>query len=96
MQPKPDGAITNRMKTLWMFDPPRNQGASSESITHFIALCERLLTLLERARRMDLNGLRVTSSLGPIVRFKAGDAFRFVVAHQERHFLQLHRILTLA
>lgn len=93
MLPKPDGTIGNRMKSMRMFDPPRNNGASQESIDRFIDLCERFRKLLVRARRTDLDRMKVTSSLGPIVRFKAGDAFRFPIAHQQRHFLQLERTL---
>ena len=96
MTPAPDGSIRNRMKTLRMFDPPRNQGASIESIDRFIDLCTRFQHLLERARHTDLNRMRVTSSLGPIIRFKAGDAFRFPIAHHQRHFLQLERALVSA
>ena len=81
MAPRPDGSISNRMKTLRMVDPARNNGASSESIDRFIDLCERFLRLLERAAGTDLNRMRVTSSLGPLIRFKAGDAFRFPIAH---------------
>lgn len=93
MLPGPDGRIRNRMRTLRMFDPPRNGGASLESIQRFMDLCERSLKLLERARTTDLNRMRVISSLGPVIRFKAGDALRFPIAHQQRHFLQLERAL---
>lgn len=93
MRPKPDGSISNRMKTFRKFDPPRVHGASAASITTFIAMCEQQLNLLERARSTDLDRMKVTSSLGPIVRFKAGDAFRFPIAHQERHMLQIERLL---
>lgn len=93
MLPRPDGRIAWRMKTLRLFDPPRQRGASAESITRFIALCEEFLRLLAIARRTDLNRMRITSSLGPIIRFKAGDAFRFPIAHQERHFIQIERLL---
>ncbi|MBK9176845.1 MAG: DinB family protein [Flavobacteriales bacterium] len=93
MLPKPDGRIAWRMKTLRMFDPPRQHGASSESIARFIALCECFLRLLEQARGTDLNRMKVVSSLGPILCFKAGDAFRFPIAHQQRHFLQIERLL---
>ena len=58
-------------------------------------MCEALIRLLEAARTTDLNAMKVASSLGPIIRFKAGDAFRFPVAHQQRHFLQLERALAL-
>lgn len=94
MLPKPDGGIRNRMKTLRMFDPPRNKGASLQSIDAFTAMCEEQLRLLERARRTDLNRMKVTSSLGPMIRFKAGDAFRFPIAHQVRHMLQIERLLS--
>lgn len=93
MTPRADGSIPMRMKTLGRFEPRKLQGASSTSIDRFIDLCERLLALLEIAKRTDLNVLRITSSLGPIIRFKAGDAFRFPIAHQVRHFLQLERTL---
>lgn len=95
LEPKPGGAIKWRMRTMKMFDPARNEGATLDSITRFIDLCSRLLVLLEKARTTDLNKLRVISSLGPIVRFKAGDAFRFPIAHQRRHFLQIERILAM-
>jgi len=93
MLPKPGGAIRNRMKTMRMFDPPRNKGASLKSIDAFVEMCEEQLRLLDRARSTDLNRMRVTSSLGPIIRFKAGDAFRFPIAHQVRHLLQIERLL---
>lgn len=93
MRPKPGGRIAWKMKTLKIFDPAKQHGASMESIDAFIRLCTSLLELLERARRTDLGRMKVVSSLGPVIRFKAGDAFRFVVAHQERHFLQIGRLL---
>lgn len=93
MQPRPDGRIAWRMKTLRMFDPPRQQGASHESIARFVAMCQDLIALLEQARHKDLNRIKVVSSLGPLLRFKAGDAFRFPIAHQQRHFLQIERLL---
>lgn len=93
MQPKSDGTIGSRMRTMKLFDPARNQGASNESITRFIAMCEQFLSLLDKSRSTDLNRMKVTSSLGPIVRFKAGDAFRFPIAHQVRHMLQVERLV---
>ncbi|MEO8734696.1 MAG: hypothetical protein ABI373_10230, partial [Flavobacteriales bacterium] len=49
--------------------------------------------LLEKALSQGLEGPRITSTLGPVLRFKIGDAFRFTIAHQERHFLQIERAL---
>ncbi len=93
LKPGNDGRIRWKMRTFKLFDPARQQGASLESIHNFIRLCNRFLKLLEKAPHTDLNKMRVTSSLGPVIRFKAGDALRFPVAHQERHFLQIERVL---
>ena len=96
MAPRPDGSIPNRMRTFRRMDPPKVGGASLESIDRFIDHCTRMLALLERARSTDLDRMKVASSLGPVIRFKAGDAFRFPVGHQQRHFLQLERVLAAA
>lgn len=93
MLPRLDGSIPMRMRTLGRFEPRKLQGASTASIDSFIRMCEGWRSLLDRARTTDLNAMKVTSSLGPIIRFKAGDAFRFPIAHQVRHFLQIERLL---
>jgi len=93
LKPTPNGRIRWKMRTLKVFDPGRQRGASIHSIGHFVELCDRFLGLLEQAPQTDLNRLRVISTLGPLIRFKAGDAMRFPVAHQERHFLQIERLL---
>ena len=93
MLPRADGRLVWRMRTMRMFDPARQHGSDHESINRFIALCEGFIKLLQLAPGTDLNRMRVTSSLGPVIRFRAGDAFRFPIAHQKRHFLQIERLL---
>jgi hypothetical protein len=93
MDPKADGTISWRMRTLAMFEPRDVASHGWQSLDDFEALCHGFIGLLERARTRGLEGEKVTSSLGPILRFKAGDAFRFPVAHQRRHWLQIERTL---
>ncbi|TXI82177.1 MAG: DinB family protein [Flavobacteriales bacterium] len=93
LKPQADGAIRWKMRTMKLFDPARQRGASLQSIGRFVDLCDRFIHLLEQASTTDLNKVRVTSSLGPLVRFKAGDVIRFPLAHQERHFIQIERLL---
>lgn len=92
MQPRADGSIPWPMRTLGRFEPGTSPGDH-----HRLAELEVLLhgsdELLQRAWTRGLEGERITSTLGPIIRFKPGDAFRFTVAHQERHFLQIARTL---
>ena len=93
MQPLADGTIPKPMRTLWLFEPKAAAAKGRTSLQEFQAMLEEQLVLLERARTLGWEGPKVTSTLGPIFRFKIGDAFRFMVAHQARHFLQAERAL---
>lgn len=91
MQPKPDGTVAKKMSA------PRNARPLSslngaEVIAHFLQGQARLLSLLDRAGNSNLDR-RVPTSLSPLIRLKSGDAFRFLIAHQQRHMAQLARTL---
>jgi hypothetical protein len=93
MDPKADGTISWRMRTMAMFEPRNVANSGLQALDEFEAMLHGFMGLLERARTRGLEGEKVTSTLGPILRFKAGDAFRFPIAHQTRHFLQIERTL---
>ncbi len=93
MKPKTDGAISWKMRTLGRFEPGTSGSVALGALDRFEAMCRGFIGLLERARTRGLEGEKVTSTLGPLLRFKAGDAFRFPIAHQERHMLQVRRTL---
>lgn len=52
-----------------------------------------LLDLLEKAKAKNIGRIRVPVSLSRFIRLKAGDTFRFLVAHEQRHFLQIKQVL---
>lgn len=91
MRPKPNGAIGWKMRTLGRFEPKTLE--ATDPFKEFEGILHGFMGLLERARTRGLEGVKVMSTLGPIIRFKVGDAFRFPIAHQERHFLQIERTL---
>ena len=93
MAPRTGGRIAWKMRTMRMFEPRTAHVEGTRALEDFVALCRDLVDLLEAARTRGLEGERVVSTLGPILRFKVGDAFRFVVAHQQRHMLQIERTL---
>lgn len=93
MRPLEDGTIPGPMRTLWFFEPKAAQDKGKQSLRDFHALLAEQILLLEMAFTHGLEGPRITSTLGPVLRFKIGDAFRFMIAHQERHFLQIDRAL---
>jgi hypothetical protein len=100
MLPKPDGEIKNRMKTMYWFDPGKSGRYPEydalqphELVRELDEVLQRTSQALQKAKSLNLNTNKITSTLGPIVRFKLGDAFAFMNAHNERHLLQTRRII---
>lgn len=93
MNPKADGTIGWRMRTLGMFEPRTTITEGWAAFGRFEAMLAGFQELLALADKRGLEGPRITSTLGPILRFKVGDAFRFPIAHQQRHMLQIERVL---
>lgn len=93
MKPKPNGEIPSPMGTLKKFDPAKLSLPTQNTLDEFINQQHTLIRLLESASKQDLEGVRVTSTLGPIIRFKLGDTYRFMIAHIQRHILQVNKRL---
>jgi hypothetical protein len=93
MMPRPDKSIGWKMRTLPMFEPRPRHVEGWQALDRIAAMSRDMIDLLEKARQLGLEGARIGSTLGPLLRFKPGDAFRFPVAHQERHMLQIERTL---
>jgi hypothetical protein len=41
----------------------------------------------------DMGKLRLPISISKLIKLKAGDTFRFLIAHQQRHFVQLQNAM---
>jgi DinB superfamily len=92
MQPGPQGQINNPMKALKGHRPGPHLPAQS-GLETFVAQQTQLLALLHQAEGRDLAAQRIGITLTPLIRLKTGDVFRFLVAHQTRHFWQAKRAL---
>jgi hypothetical protein len=81
------------VKTFKSFDagklPERNPKVREE----FIAYLDELITRTNQAAKVDLHKVRVTSAIGPILRFKLGDALQFITVHNQRHIMQAQKVL---
>lgn len=83
----------NKMKTLKTMNPIHSK-LNKSVIDKFIRQQEQLLKLLEEARHVDLGKVKTGVSISKLIKLKLGDTFRFVIYHNERHILQIKRILT--
>jgi hypothetical protein len=80
------------MKATKSHSPPLNLNPV-EVIAYFEESQRELLGLLKKAERADLAKIRVPISISRIIRLKLGDTFRFLIAHQQRHFVQIQETL---
>ncbi|HLO37527.1 MAG TPA: DinB family protein [Lacibacter sp.] len=92
MKPGDDGTVKGKMKSPANAIPstrPDVEAVLSEFINHQ----HHLLNLLQIARTANLEYNRIPISLTKLITLKLGDTFRFFVAHEQRHFLQIRKTL---
>ncbi len=75
---------------------PQVQEDSYQVIAEFIEQQEKLLVLLNEAKHIDMNKVRVPISITKFIRLKLGDTFLFLIAHNYRHTMQAMRALNCA
>lgn len=81
------------MKTFKSKNPNASTLDKEQVLLSFIKLQEELLTFLHTALSKNLDKIKTYTTL-PILKFKLGDTFRFVIHHNERHIVQAKKVLT--
>lgn len=95
MLPGQDGKLKMKMKAPGDHTP-KTIPESHLVISEFIDQQEKLLQLLTKARRADLNKRSVGISIAPFIKLKLGDVFMFLIAHLVRHTQQAELALATA
>lgn len=90
MAPKASG-ITNKMSAPKNHTPAEKLD-SSKVLSEFRQGQSRLIGLLSQAEQTNIGRLRVPISISRFIKLKLGDTFRFLIAHQQRHFVQIDNI----
>jgi uncharacterized damage-inducible protein DinB len=62
-------------------------------LTEYLRHQHHLLNLLQIAKNANLNYIRIPISINKYIKMKLGDTFRFLIAHEQRHFLQIKNTL---
>lgn len=92
MMPGKDGKVSNKMNAPKDHRPIAELNVTAV-ITEFENGQQYLLVLLQKATKIDIARLKVPISISKFIKLKLGDTFRFLIAHQQRHFLQLENTL---
>ena len=80
------------MKTFKSKNPINSNLDKEKVINSFINLQRELLSCLEISKTKNLNKIKTKTTL-PILKFKLGDTFRFVIHHNERHIHQAKQVM---
>lgn len=87
MMPKNVYEVKNKMKAMKSYRPDKTPNVEAV-FNEFLQHQNKLLQLLEVSRRRNLNSIHIPVSISKLIRFKLGDTFRFLIAHEQRHMIQ--------
>lgn len=87
-----------KMKTLKRFEPLlERETLTREKIDaifdEFFQLHGHLKEVILKSRSKDVSKVKITSAIGPIIKFYLPEAFEFLLCHMERHMVQINEIL---
>ncbi len=91
MQPRGNN-IPNPMKTFKHKNPILTS-VPDNAAERFLRQQGELLCILKKARQTDIQKLRIPTTLGRFPKISLGDGFAFLIAHEERHLLQIQNTL---
>ena len=92
MKPTNVYEIKNKMKGMKKFAFPNSLNVETV-LNEFEAQQETLLQLLETAKGRDLASIHIPITLTKLIKLRLGDAFRFLIAHEQRHMIQARNTL---
>ncbi len=81
----------NKMKTF-KDKNPLSANLDTAVIDRFLNQQIKLLKLLEQSRNVNLNKIRIETSITSLIKLKLGDTFQFFTNHIIRHLAQIDKI----
>ncbi|WP_292011176.1 DinB family protein [Chryseobacterium sp.] len=82
----------NTMKTFKAMNPIHSK-LDKEVLNEFIRQQQQLLSLLDKAKSINLEKTKTSISISKFVKLKLGDTLRFIIYHQIRHIEQVKKVL---
>ncbi len=92
MKPTNVFEIKNKMKGMKKFSFPNSLNVDTV-LNEFYGQQEKLLHLLDVAKSKDLSSIHIPITLTKLIKLRLGDAFRFLIAHEQRHMIQARNTL---
>lgn len=89
--PKEGDVIPMKLKTFKSMEPPHELDPQIV-IDRFHRVHEALIAVVNKSRSVNIDRVKIATALGPMVKLRVGDAYQFILAHTQRHLVQLERI----
>jgi len=80
-----------KYKTPTLFQPSSSL-LNKNVIDKFVENQNEMIQLINKAKGLDLNKIKIVSPVSSIVRFRLGDCLQFLIVHEERHIVQANRV----
>ena len=87
MKPTADKRVKNKVKAMKDYTPTPDLD-SKTVIDEFLQQQQDMLNLLEISAQKNIGKVRIPITITKFIRLKLGDIFRFLTAHNQRHFIQ--------
>ncbi|HTE25916.1 DinB family protein [Flavitalea sp.] len=87
MKPTADKRVKNKVKAMKDYTPTPDLD-SKTVIDEFLQQQQDMLNLLEASAQKNIGRIRIPITITKFIRLKLGDIFRFLIAHNQRHFIQ--------
>lgn len=72
---------------------PNGSKLDKKTLDRFIHQQKKILELLDKARKVNLNKTKTSISISKFIKLKLGDTFRVVIYHNYRHLVQAEKAL---
>ena len=86
-----DPKSTRRFKAPKKFQPTQSDVRASV-IDDFVDLQQRVVEKMKATENLDLEKIVITSPVTAVMTYSLMDAYRVIVVHEQRHFLQAQRV----
>lgn len=82
-----------KMKTFDFFRPVHTPDTTNSIINDYLERKEQFNELIRNARLKNLKNVKIPTALGDRMRFYVPECFEFILAHEERHMVQIQQLL---
>ena len=75
---------------------PSSSNIEENIIRRFLSQQNDIVGYMKTTKKFDLEKIKISSPVSPLITYSLMDAYRIIVAHEERHLLQARRMADMA